>query len=406
MKSKYITYSLIGLLILFIIVASFKLLVEPAMEKYNIKQDLTRKVTIDNKELDILYYDSNQLDINITYGNIYNKELKIDNHNDQDIVYSLKIEDCYLSNDEITYDLYVSYNDEEYVQVVKDSSLTINTPLVHSLVIEKNSSNKIKIVFKSKHENEETIIKGKLSITNNLSTLELFNITLKNIEDSVDDKINKLNGISTKGYYLINIDTLTFSNDAQLKGYVLIDANDISDIKYIYTLYNDKYMIKNNDKNNINVVNVDPEFVNNINNDTVCSNYDTRIKCSMNIPKSNNDYKRDFYKRSKDLINTFNKEFNKTDDKTYIYNISTDLSDSSGLTGYILKDKDNMYLYIRNDLYMISGYNYSKLGDYDIKSTAIRSYVESAFNLSTKDKSTVCKFSGYSECYDKNGIGV
>ena len=404
MKSKYMTYSLIGLLILFIIIASFKLLVEPAIEKVNkLPDDVSKKVNIDNKELNVTFYDGDVLDISITYGNIYTRELKIDNNTNDDITYSLKLIDSFISNEDISYDLYVAYNDDKYIQAIKDSSIKNDTALVHSLVISNHSSNRIKIVFKSKHENEESIIKGRLSITNNLSTLELFNITLKNIEDAVDDKINKLNGISTKGYYLLNIGDLSFSNDALLKGYVLIDASDISAIKYVYTVYNDKYMIKNNDKNNVEVVNADYDYINSINNNTVCNQYDTRIRCNTSIPKSTNDYKRDFYKKSKELIATFNNEFNKDDDKTYIYNINEDISNSHGLYGYILKNKDDMYLYIRNDLYMISGYNYSKLGDYDIKSSTIRSYVESAFNLSTNDKGTVCRFSGYSECYDKNG---
>ena len=403
MKNKYITYSLIAFLILFIIYASIKLFVEPKYENVSMStRDVTKTISVNNKDLFVTYYNGDVLDLNITYGNIYEKEILITNNNDEDVVYSIKINDSYISNNELYYDLFIYDKQKEYVQINKDDLLTNDLSLEYNLVVEKNSESKIKLVFKSKHEKEESIIKGRVSINDNVTSSELFNITLRNVTEALDEKIAKLNGRSTPGYYILDIKNLVFNNDSNVKGYILIDASDIAYIKYIYTIYNDKYMVKNNNNNNLNIINIDNEYINSLNNNTICNQYDSRIKCSINIPKSNNDEKGIFYAKAKDLINLFNQEIKKDDDKTYIYNITEDLSNTYGLTGYILKDKDNMFLYIHNDIFMISGYNYSKLGDFDIKSTTIRSYVESAFELSAKDKHTVCIFSGYDECYDKN----
>ena len=402
MKNKYITYSLIAFLILFIIYASIKLFVEPRYDNSFILEDTNRNISINGKELSVLFTEGDNMDIHLTYGNIKEKEIIVTNNNDSEVVYSVKLSDSEVSNNELYYDLYISNNDNNYNQLIKDSRLTKDCILMYNFVIDKKSTNKIKIVFKSKHENEESIIKGKIVLSDNITSLDLFNITLKNVDEGLENKISKLNGISTKGYYIIDIKDLSFTNDADLKGYILIDASDISSIKYIYTIYNDKYMVRNNDNRNLTPTNVDIEYVNSLNNKSVCNQYDTRINCSTNIPRSSSDEKGIFYSKSKDLISLFLKEYNKTDDKVYIYDINNDLSNSYGLTGYILKDKNNMFLYIRNDIFMISGYNYSKLGDYDIKSPTIRSYVESAFELSAQDKNTVCSFSGYEECYDKN----
>ena len=49
---------------------------------------------------------------------------------------------------------------------------------------------------------------------------------------------------------------------------------------------------------------------------------------------------------------------------------------------------------------MISGYNLTKLGNFDENSTTIRAYNESAFNLSSKDMRTVCSCSGFNQCFN------
>lgn len=408
MNKNVLTYSFIALLIIFIIVASFILFVEPNREILNKVTDVNDIVVIDNKELNVTYYQGNNLNLDITYGNIIDKIIDIYNNNDDEVIYSIKYVDSTLSNEDILYSVYVSYNDEEYIEAVHDSPLKVNTSLIYNLLIKGHTKNSIKISFKSNHEGNISNIQGKLLVSTNLSSLELFNNTIKKIDNSLDNKIDSLNGIYDKGYYTLNIDSLSFDNDANVSGYILIDAKDISDIKYIYTIYNDKYMIKNTILDNINVLTVDQGYTTTLNEESICYQYDTRIKCSnFNvIHKSSNDDKREFFNGTKEIINTFNKEFNKDDDKTYIYDITTDITNKTNLVGYILKNKDDMYLYIRSNLFMISGYNYNKLGDYDIKSKTIRSYNDSAWNLSANSKKQVCTFSGFNECYDKEGNGI
>ena len=53
-------------------------------------------------------------------------------------------------------------------------------------------------------------------------------------------------------------------------------------------------------------------------------------------------------------------------------------------------------------LFMVSGYNYKKLGDFDIKSKAIRTYNESAFSLAASDANKACEFSGLNNCFNGN----
>ena len=401
MNKNVFTYSLIFTLILFIIIGSVILIVD-SDNKNNKVEDVYSKVVINDKELNITYYEGNKIDLNISYGNIMDKYIRIDNTNDEDIVYSLKYVDSHITYDDVTFSAFVKYGEDEYIEAVSNASLKENSSLVHNLIIKGHSYMTIKIVFKSMHENDVVNIKGELAITDNISSMELFNNTIHNINDAIEDRISKLNGIYQVGYYITNINELSFNNDANLSGYVLIDAKDISDIKYIYTVYNDKYMVKNNEYKSINIQNVDSNYVNTLTVDIVCHQYNSKITCSSfsTIPKSASDDKRDFFNKSKTIINEYS-NIKVEDDKTYIYDV-----DQNGITGYVIINKDNLFLYIKNDLFMISGYNYKKLGDFDIKSKTIRSYNETAWNLSAKDKKQACSFSGFNECVDKEGTKV
>lgn len=407
MKKDKSTYIILTIIVIVLLVFFIRIFIDDDKEEKNIKV-INEQITLNDKKVDVAYQIQKELDITLTYGNIDTKIIKLTNNNDEDIVYALKYSNSYMSNEDIVYDVYVSTNGKDYKELLKEKRLIANTTLIYNIVLGKNSSNYIKIVFKSLHENEETIIKGNIEISDNLSSLELFNISVNNLKDALEDKVVKLNGISTKGYYYLDINNLSFTNDAAIKGYIIIDSEDISNIKYVYTVYNEKYMIKNLEYKNINVMNVDTEYVNSLDETKACSLYDTRIKCSdfMSVPKSARDEKKEFYNNSKKIINQFINEYNKDDDKTYIYDISKDISNDTDIVGYILKNKDDMFIYLRNELYMISGYNYTKLGEYDIKSTTIRSYNTTAFDLAAKDMNTVCIFSGYQECYDKDNNRV
>ena len=405
MSDKLFLNVFIAFLIIFIVSTSIVLIVDKENNKNNKPNDYYETVNIDGSDIDVTYIEGNELDINITYGNLFNKEIKLVNKNDKDIVYSVKIDDCVLSNNDITYELYVGDENKDYIEAVENISLSKDASLGYNLVLPKNSTNYVKVSIKTKHENEMTNIKGVMKIKANLSPLELFNNTVKNINDALDQKISDLNGIYNKGYYLLNINNITFNNDANVKGYVLVDANDISDIKHIYTIYNDYYMIKNSNYYSLNVSNVDKGYVGTINEGSVCTQYDTRIRCSSfgTLPKNDSNDKKKFFNNSKIVINTFVDEYDKNDDKTYVYNIKEDMTNNTNIEGYILKNNNDMFLYLKDNIFMIAGYNFTKLGDYDIKSKTIRSYVETAWNLPASSKKAVCSFSGYSECYDKEG---
>ncbi|MBR6072992.1 MAG: hypothetical protein IKP76_01545 [Bacilli bacterium] len=396
MNKKSITLSVICILILFILFASFKLIIEPSIERNYIEPDKTSMVKIDDKELKVTYKEGDTLDVSLTYGNIYTKIINISNDNDQDVTYSLKYTDSNISNDLITYEAFVSYNGVDYTSVLNNKKLIANSSLLHNIVIPKKSDMSIKVVFKSNMENTETIIKGKVVISTNLSTLELYNTTIRNITEALDKKVEDLNGISVKGYYLLNIKDLSFNNGANVSGYILVDSTDISDIKYIYTIFNNKYLIKNTSISDMNIINVDNEYVSSLNKDVICHQYDTRIKCDnfSSIPKNSVNNKQEFFNNIKVVIDEYkNMEIN--DNNNYIYNIN-----KNNIVGYILLNKNDMFIYLRNDMFMVSGYNYKKLGDFDIKSKAIRTYNESAFNLSASDFNKVCEFSGFNNCIE------
>ena len=396
MNKKTVTISIICILILFILIASIKLVLDPGLEIVNYHTDKTAKVRINDKDLRITYVEGDTFNESLTYGNIYTKVIKVINNNNQDVTYSLKFNDASISNDLVTYDALISYNDIDYTSVFNNKKLIVNSSLLHNIVIPKNSTMSIKVVFKSNMENTETIIKGRVEISTNLSTLELFNVTIKNISDAIENKVDSLNGISVRGYYILDINDLTFNNEANVSGYILVDSTDVSDIKYIYTIFNNKYLIKNTSINDMNVINVDETYTSSLNKDLICYQYDTRVKCSSfsSIPRNTINNKQEFFNIIKTIIDEYkNKEIN--DDMNYIYTINKD-----NIVGYILINKNDMFLYLKNDLFMISGYNYKKLGDFDIKSKAIRTYNESAFNLSASDFNKVCEFSGFNTCFE------
>ena len=398
MNKKVITYSILTILVLFILFASFILIIGNSFENVNVILDKLSVVKIDNKEIKAIYKDGDEVDVSLTYGNIYTKEIKVVNKNDQDITYSIKFNDASISNELITYDAQVSYNDVDYTNVLTNKKVEVNGSLLHNLVVPKDESMSIRIIFKSNMENVDSIIKGRVEVTSNLTSLELFSLTINNIDEAIDNKVEDLNGISVKGYYILDINDISFNNDANVSGYVLIDSTDISDIKYVYTIYNNKYMIKNATLNNSIVVNVDDEYSKSLNKDNICYQFDTRIKCNTfnNIPKNPIDNKKVFYNNIKLVIDEYkNKEI--YDDMNYVYTIN-----QNDIVGYIIINKNDMFIYLRDSLFMVSGYNYKKLGDFDIKSKAIRTYNESAFSLAASDANKACEFSGLNNCFNGN----
>lgn len=361
------------------------------------------KVNINNKELNITYENGYKFNEQLTYGNIYSKIIKINNNNEEDITYALKVINCKTSNSLITFNLYASNDNLFYEEIRSNINLNESEYIGYNLIVEKNSSIYLKVEFKANKESDTTSLKGRLSIVENLTEKEIFVEKIKNTIKDLNKKIDNLNGIIVSGLYLINVNELK----SELNGYILVDATDIASIKYILFVNDNNLMVNNiiyQYLKKTNIVDYD-----NINRDdnSVCREYSKEICNSFSSLTYNSyDGKEQFYNDSINLIDEVKKQFNKEDKKVYIIDVTSDVLNSTDIRGYILinntLEESEYYLYLANNLFMISGYNWTKLGKYEKDSTTIRSYTETSFNLSASSKAKVCSFSGFSECYDNN----
>lgn len=401
-------------LILFIIVAivlyfSISFLYVKEDKKTDKVYDVTRVLKIDDKELDITYISGNMIDENISYGNILTKKIEICNDNDVELLYSLTIKEVEISNEQLTYSLKVANDDENYTYINKNESLVKDAHLGYNLLIEPKTKLYITVEFKANYEKNDTTLKGVLNIEDNLSEADLFITNTRHIVNEVEDKINTLNGITKSGYYILNMQEL--SNELnKYRGYIIIDAYNISEIKTVLFIYSDNYMLKNyiySTKLDKNDLKTKDDEITSLNKEEVCDLYTNR-SCNLfsSLKYNTLDNRSDFYQETKRIIDLTKDKFN--DKKiNIVYDIKEDIDNKSKVRGYILiNNKDvkepEYYLYLTNDIYMISGYNLTKNGDYEESSSTIREYNETAFRLSAKDKKTVCSFSGVNNCVDIN----
>jgi len=396
-------------LTIFILCASFFILNDVNENDTYSSKDVVDNLKIDNSNLNITYINGNMLDESITYGNTIEKKIKLSNGSGSTINYAIGLSDSLISNEDMSYTILESNTDDNYKELQGSTTLKGNMVLMYNLAIQDNKVYYIKVIFKSNHEGETTI-KGKLTIQNNITEKELFKQNISDIQDSLVSKIDSLNGINTPGNYIINIADI-YSNNKNMYGYILIDASDISYLKYIYFVYNDKYMAYNTNYETINIQSLDKDVIGNITNSNICSIY-SKHSCSdfSSIKYDESGGKGTFYKNLLNIINETKSTFNGTEKKVYVYDVTTDINNSTNIRGYILinntVDNPEYYLYLTNDLFMISGYNLTKLGNINLSSTTIRAYNDSAFTLAAESKNKVCLFSGFTECYDKSGNGV
>ncbi len=410
MKKK-ILFPLLIIMIIIILIISFLLLEEKEDSINNLVKDVETSVVIGEDKLDISYIKGNMLDESISFGNITSKTIKIGNNNAKSISFAIHLKDAFINNDDLTYQVsYADTLDGVYNNISASEKINNNNILIYNIAIEAHKTIFIKIDFKANYEKDNTHLKGILSIENNLSASELFSESILDLQNNLDKKINNLNGITESGYYLLNINDLKDKN-SKYNGYVLIDATDYADLKFYYTVYNEKYIltdfqltdkgIKKSDlKNKTN------ELVKNVNTDVICR-YHTKKDClSFNNLKINKLGGKDvFTENVKTLVENFQKSFAKTEKKVYIANIN-----QNGIHGYILinnkKDKPEYFLYLANAIYMVSGYNMTKYGMFEATSSTVRAFNESAFNLSANSESVVCSFTGFNECYNMNNEKV
>ncbi len=100
-------------------------------------------------------------------------------------------------------------------------------------------------------------------------------------------------------------------------------------------------------------------------------------------------------------------DFKGNQKSVYIYDVKKDIENNTNIRGYILVDNTpnnpEYYIYLTNDIYMVTGYNITKFGNFKVNSNTIRSYTDTGFNLSSENMLKVCDFSGFSECVNKLG---
>jgi len=402
---KY-NYKLIFITVVTLILClSFILLKDKEEENFYGEEQITKNEIIGDDTLTVTYQDGNDINIELNYGYNYKKVIKIENKNDKDIIFALRLSDVEISNEELTYTLKYSSDSTNYEVIEKNVSIYGDSILSYNLIVNKNSVSYIQLEILSNHEGSASTLKGSLGITNNISDYELFDKEINIIHQTLLNKINSLNGITIQGRFIINVDELEFDNVANIKGYIIVDSSDITYLKYTYYVYNDKYMMYNVDftKKKISLI----DTVKNDDFNSICSLYN-KGECNYfnTIPYNENNTKNEFYKNVHDVYELVKNNVNITEKNVYIIDVNQDISNNTNIHGYILIDNtnDNMeyYLYLTDDIFMVSGYNITKLGDFDINSITVRSYNQTAFNNATSSKKKVCTFTGFNTCYDIN----
>ena len=405
---------LLAVIIVIVLIISFIFLKDQGTSKTSKILDVNKDVEIDGKYLKVTYSSGNMIDEDISYNNTIEKDIKISNYNGDIVSYALDLYDANISDEELVYSIEASNEKHgKYTTVVENKSVKGNQSLGYNLAIDPNSSIFSKVIFKSQHLGNSTKLKGILDIKSNLTEKDIFIREINNINDTLIAKIDELNGIGVSGDYIVNVNELI--KESNISGYILIDAEDISNIEYYYFVYSDKYMLKNFNfvgtlsKNAI--LDIDSEFVSNLNINNICS-LSGKKKCSNFNDLSYNTAggKKEFDADSKKVIELVKSDFKGSEKRAYIYNVSTDINNPTNIRGFILidntKEEKEYYIYLTNDMFMISGYNMTKYGEFSYDSTTIRAYTESAFNLSSENASKVCSFSGFTNCINKEGSTV
>lgn len=412
---KYIIPIMRLMIIIFILGASFISLKEENNHNSSVK-DVVDKVTLEGVELNIKYVGGNMIDDIVSYGNKITKVIEIKNDTDKDVAFALSFKEVSISDKMLNYNLYYSYDFDDFNVIKESINISGDENFAYNLVCAKNSGISLKIEFIGNNESDVTKISGKLDVVSNLSERDIFKTDILDIHSEVLTKIKGLNGINQNGFYIINTNTLSEAVIKDFKGYILIDASDYSNLAYHYFISNSKFMLDNYKLVNSNI---DKKNIKDIDNDVI-DRYSFESVCSLFTKKECFDFgvltfnplggKDNFYKSSMEVINAVKKNYVNSDKKVIIYDVTQDIENNTNIRGYILinnmENTPEYYIYLTNDIYMVSGYNLTKLGDYKSDSTTIRAYNTSSFNLSSENEAKVCSFSGFSECFKVNGERV
>lgn len=412
---KYIIPIMVIVFIMVILGTSFISFREDNNHNSSVK-DIVDKISIEGVTLNVKYVGGNMIDDEVSYGNKITKVIEIKNDTKSDVAFALSFKEVSISDHTLNYNLYYSYDFEDYNLIKENINITSDENIAYNLVCAKGSKISLKIEFIGNNESNITKIKGKLDVVSNLSEKDIFKTDILDIHSEILTKIKGLNGINQSGYFIININTLSESVIKDFKGFVLIDAKDYSDLVYYYFISNNKFMLDNYKLDNGDI---NKKSIKDIDNNVV-SNYSFQNVCSLFTKKECKDFgeltynplggKDIFYKTSTEVINLVKKNFKNEEKKVFIYDVTKDIENNTNIRGYILinnmGDNPEYYIYLTNDIYMVSGYNLTKLGEYKGDSTTIRAYNPSSFNLSSENETKVCSFSGFNECYKISGERV
>ena len=373
--------------------------------------DVTENIKIGSEELEVTYKEGNLFDEELGYGNKLEKYFEVKNPSDEAINFSINFDEAEISNQKLEYEIYFSTDKEEYNKLdTKTNILKENQNLIYNLGIDGKTTLSFKLVLFAKYDLEATTIKGKLVVSSNLSERELFKTDIYNIQTLLEQKIDKINGINEKGYFIINVKSIPFEDIKNYFGYIVIDANDYSNPKYIYTVYSPKYMLINtpfstNIKNN-NLRVYDKPTVDTITADSACKAHNVKeCRAFSELKVTPNGGLKNFSQYANNIASLAKEKLEKEtiENKAYVYNIQTVIGyNKNSMRGYVLVDNNNgkkeIYLYITNNIFMISGYNYSKYGDVKINTGTIRAYNELTYNLSSANEKSVCDFTKLNNC--------
>ena len=402
---------IIILLIIYVVNPSYISNSIPILKKKSSTSDITESVSIKNHKLKVTYYKGNLIDEVIKYGDSYEKTIKIENTSNSDISYSINFSDSEINNDKVVYSMIYSEDNEAYKDLQEERSITRDYTLMYNLGLKASKTIYIKIIFKAKDDEEDTILKGCISVKNNLTKKDIFINDTVSVNNAIIEHFEEINWVSTPGVFVTNVNELGIK-DLTINGYVVIDATYIGNIEYYYYVYNDSYMLNrykyDNSLKKNNIKDLDTSKTSEYNDDNICRLY-SRKPCSrfLNLEVNTGSSKKSFKEKIDKVVEEVKKDFDTSIKDVVIYNVETDINNDTDVKGYILIDNkegnSEYYLYLTDYYFMVSGYNLTKLGPVLTSNTTIKTYVVDSYNLSSESMSRVCTFSGFSECKEKNG---
>lgn len=377
--------------------------------------DILDVITINDKSLNITYKKGNLIDEKMYFNNSLEKIIEVKNTSDELLSYSIKLTESSITSNKLIYSLSVSSEiDGAYTPIIEEKNIIGDYCMKYNIGIEPNKTEYLKIVFKSLNETDEVSFKGKIEVAPDLTKKDVFANSVVDTYNAILKHIEEINGIRWAGFYYLDVRELNVP-DSNLSGQVIINATDISDIIYNFILYDETYMLYryayNNKFNKTYIKDRDNGILGSVDPNTSCSLY-TSKGCGrfLDLTYTEGGSKKNFKDSVDKVVELVKKDFNKKNKNVVVYNVSTDIENPTNVRGYIVinnkVEEPEYFLYLTNDIFMIAGYNLTKLGDFSETSPAIRAYLVSTWKVNAASNGHVCGFSGFSNCQDKFGNNI